>query len=271
MSTPSAASASSASSGASTDLTVEADRLRPYAVATTLVGAAAVLVAARVAEAVSGYGPLLAVTLVLALLLAPTWPTVSGAASPTTTTVVLALASVAVVLGALRDDLYWIGAAVAFGIVLSFVTQLRRPPPREGLVLSLLSAFGGLVLVASGTTAVVAGTSERGRAVVVVAMVAVVAALLGDVLVRTHLPGPVLAMVALAAAAVAGLVVGMLLDAVGPLTAVLVGASVGAVSWAFRRVLARQPGIPTRRGQVGAGAGSLLAIGAIVHLAAILT
>ena len=83
--------------------------------------------------------------------------------------------------------------------------------------------------------------------------------------------GPVLAVVALAAAAVAGLVVGMLLDAVGPVTAVLVGASVGAVSWAFRRVLARQPGIPTRRGQVGAGAGSLLAIGAIVHLAAILT
>lgn len=244
---------------------IETGRPRPVAVVTTVAGAGALLAAGT-----AGYAALLGVTLILALVLAWGWPTVSGTRTPTTTGVVLALAAVVIVLAALRDDLRWVGAAVAFGIVLSFFAQLWRRTGREGLVLSLLAAFGGLALIASGTTAVIAGNSERGQAVVAVAMAAAVASLLGDALARTQLPAPLLGAAALAAAAAVAAVVGVRFEAVGPGAAIAVGAAVGAVSWAFRRVLSMQPGMATVRGQVAAGAGSVLAVGAIVHLGAIL-
>ena len=47
--------------------------------------------------------------------------------------------------------------------------------------------------------------------------------------------------------------------------------SVGTVSWSFRRVLALQPAMLTVRGQVGAGVGSVLVVGAVVHLFSVLT
>ncbi len=72
---------------------------------------------------------------------------------------------VAIVLSAARDDLEWLAAAVAFGILLSFAAQLIRPPQREGLVLTLLASFGGLVVIASGTSAVVAANSHDRRGV----------------------------------------------------------------------------------------------------------
>jgi hypothetical protein len=46
---------------------------------------------------------------------------------------------------------------------------------------------------------------------------------------------------------------------------------VGTVSWSFRRVLALQPAMLTLRGQIGAGAGSVLAVGAVVHVFSVLT
>ena len=244
----------------------EAGERRLVTLATTVVGAGVLLLAGA-----AGEGPLLAVTLVLALVLAWSWPSISGTFTPQATAVVLALSSVAIVLSALRDDLRWVAAAVAFGIVLSFFAQLRRTTGRDGLVLSLLSAFGGLVLIASGTTAVVAGGSDRGRTVIVVAMAAVVAALVADLLVGTVRHAAVLGALAVLTGVVAAVVVGLALSGAGAATTALVGAGVGAVSWALRRVLAIQPGISSLRGQVGAGVGSLLAVGAIINLASVIS
>ena len=156
-----------------------ADRIRWVSVVATLVAAVALLVAQG-----TGYAATLGVTLVLALAVAWGWPLLTGSWTPTATTVVLAVASVAIVLSALREDLLWVPAAVAFGIVLAFSGQLVRRTGREGLVLTLLSSFGGLVVIASGTSAVVAANSDRGRAVAVVAMAAVAAAVVTDLLVR---------------------------------------------------------------------------------------
>lgn len=236
------------------------------AVTATVLSAAALLAAAHLGTSV-----LLTVTLALALVLTWGWPAVSGTFTPVATTVVLAVSSVLIVLSAVRTDLKWVAAAVAFGIVLAFVTQLRRTTGREGLVLSLLAAFGGLVLIASGTTAVVAGHSDRGQAAVVVAMAAVLASLVGDLLTTTRLPGPALGGIAVVVSISAAVLVGLRFDALGTAAALVVGVTVGAVSWSFRRVLAQQPGIPSVQGQVGVGVGSVLAVGALVHLAAIIT
>ncbi len=244
----------------------EVARLRLGTVTTTAVGAGALLAAGA-----AGQVALLAVTLALALVLAWSWPSISGTVTPQSTSVVLALSSFAIVLSALRDDLRWVAASVAFGIVLSFFAQLRRTSGREGLVLSLLSAFGGLVLIASGTTAVVASGSDRGRTVVVVAMAAVVAAIFADLFVGTVRHPPLLGAIAVLMGAVAAVAVGLGLHGAGTVTAALVGAAAGAVSWALRRVLALHPGLGAVRGQMGAGVGSLLAVGAIINLATVIS
>ena len=243
-----------------------ADRIRWVSIAATLVAAVVLLVAQG-----TGYAATLGVTLALALAVAWGWPLLTGSWTPTATTVVLAVASVAIVLSALRQDLLWVPAAVAFGILLAFSGQLVRRTGREGLVLTLLSSFGGLVVIASGTTAVVAANSDKGRAVAVVAMAAVGAAVVTDLLAGVRGASPFLGFVALAAAVLAAVVVATRGTQVGALEALGIGAAVGTVSWSFRRVLALQPAMLTVRGQVGAGAGSVLVVGAVVHLFAVLT
>ncbi len=243
-----------------------ADRIRWVSIAATLVAAAALLVANG-----TGYAAALGVTLGLALVVAWGWPPLTGSSTPAATTVVLAVASVAIVLSALRQDLLWVPAAVAFGILLAFCGQLVRRAGREGLVLTLLSSFGGLVVIASGTTAVVAADSDRGQAVAVVAMAAVGAAVVTDLLAGVRAATPFLGFVALAAAVLVAVVVASRGAEVGTLEALGIGAAVGTASWSFRRVLALQPAMLTVRGQAGAGAGSVLVIGAVVNLFSVLT
>lgn len=243
----------------------EAAPLQLVTLATTVVGAVALLAASR-----AGQGFSLAATLVLALVLAWSWPSFSGTRTPQATSMVLTVSAFTIVLSALRDDLRWVAGAVALGIVLAFFAQLRRAAGREGLVLSLLSAFGGLVLIASGTTAVVHVGTERGRAVVLVAMAAVVAALLADLFVGVVRRSAVLLALAVVVGVGAAGAAGLRSSGVaGPslVTTLTVGAAVAALSWAFRRVLAFTPGARTLQGQVGAGAGSLLVVGAVVSLA----
>src|SRR6476620_647737 len=232
-----------------------AGRIRWGSIVATLVAAAVLLVAQD-----SGYAATLGVTLVLALALVWGWPRLTGSWTPVATTIVLGVASVAIVLSALREDLLWVPAAVAFGIVLAFVGQLVRRTGREGLVLTLLSSFGGLVVIASGTTAVVAADTHRGQAVAVVA----------DLLSGGRVAAPLLGFVALVVGMLAAVVASRFAE-VGTLEALGIGAAVGTVSWSFRRVLALEPAVLTVRGQVSAGVGSVLVVGALVHLFSVLT
>ena len=82
---------------------------------------------------------------------------------------------------------------------------------------------------------------------------------------------PSLGFVALAAAVLAAVVAASRFAEVGTLEALGIGAAVGTVSWSFRRVLALQPAVLTVRGQVSAGVGSVLVVGAVVHLFSVLT
>ncbi|MEW1952910.1 hypothetical protein [Terrabacter sp. NPDC080008] len=243
-----------------------AERIGWVAVGATLVAAGALLGAV-----VSGYAAALGVTLTLALVLAWGWPPLTGSRTPAATSGVLATSAVAIVLSALRQDLLWVPAAVAFGIVLSFFAQLVRRAGREGLVLTLLSSFGGLVVMASGATAVVAAADARDRAVAVVAMAAVAAGVVGDLLARVPALDRWLGLVVLAAAVMVAVVAAAGTGRVGPLAAVGIGAVAGAGSWAFRRVFSLEPAMLGVRGQVAAAAGSVLAVGAVVRLFSLLT
>jgi hypothetical protein len=242
-----------------------ADRVRWVAVVATLVAAGALLLAQD-----SGYAATLGATLVLALALAWGWPLLTGSRTPAATSGVLAVSSVAIVLSALRQDLLWVPAAVAFGIVLSFFAQLVRSS-REGLVQTLLSSFGGLVVVASGATAVVAANSARGQAVAVVAMAAVAAAVVADLLVGVRRISRWLVVVALLAALVAALVAVWRSGEVGTPEALAIGAVAGCGSWAFRRVFSLEPAMLGLPGQVAAATGSVLAVGALVRFFSLLT
>lgn len=236
-------------------------RLRPVVVATVAV--TAILLAAA---ALAGYAATLGLTLVLALVLAGSWPALSGSVTPAQTAVVLALSSLLIVGAALQADLRWIAAAVALGIVVSFFHQLIRPPGREGLVLTLLASFGGLALVASAATMAGLAHDGQAKAFVVVAMAALLAALLADVLVGAAALRPFLSVVALVAAVVAALLAATWFDRVDALDAAGLGAAVGTVSWSFRRVFSGQPAILGGLGQVAAGLGSVFVVGALVHL-----
>lgn len=252
---------------------VRADRVRLLTVGATVASALVLLLASG-----GGLGVTLPVALALGLVLAWAWPVLGGSFTPNATSVVLAISAVAILPTALRHDLRWTAAAVAFGVVLSFSAQLMRRTGREDLVLTLLASFGGLVPLASVTTAVVLVDDSQGRAVLVVAMAAAVCAVVADLFAGVRRLAAALGLVALAAsmagAAVVVLVassVGTWAQGVGVWSAVGIGAAVGTVSWSFRRVFVLQPAMVTARGQIAVGVGSVLLTGALVRIFALVS
>src|SRR4051812_10398794 len=148
------------------------DRVRPVVVGAVLVGAVALLVAVQ-----ASYGAGLATVAVLGLVFALCWPALGGSWTPGPTAVVMCVAGAGIIASAVREDLRWGAAAVAFGLIVSFLQQVLRPAGREGLVLSLLAAVGGLAVLASGALLAVLGHSSRSEGIVVVALVAVLASI----------------------------------------------------------------------------------------------
>jgi hypothetical protein len=235
--------------------------VRPVTIGAVLVSAGVLAVATS-----GGFWPVLIATLALSLVLAWCWPVLGGSHTPQTTAVVLLVAAPAIIFTSLSDDLRWTAAAVALGIVLSFMGQLIRKTGREGLVLTLLASFGGLVPMASATLAVASADVPRGRAYLVVTMSAAAAAVVADLLVRKRGIAPFLGLVALVAAIAGALIAGLFFDEIEGGAAVGVAAGAGSLSWSWRRVLALQPAMLGVRGQVAAGVGSVLMVGVVVHI-----
>ena len=238
-----------------------ADHVRPVTIGAVVVAAGALAVATA-----GGFWAVLVTSLVLSLVLAWSWPVVGGSHTPQMTTVVLLVAAPAIIFTSLSDDLRWTAAAVALGIVLSFMGQLIRKTGREGLVLTLLASFGGLVPMASATLAVASSDVPRGRAYLVVTMSAAAAAVVADLLVRRRGLAPFLGLVALVAGIAGAAIAGVFFDEIGGWAAVGVAAGAGSLSWSWRRVLALQPAMLGVRGQLAAGVGSVLMVGVVVHI-----
>ena len=238
-----------------------ADHVRPVTIGAVFVAAAALAVATA-----GGFRLVLVATLVLSLVLAWCWPVLGGSHTPRATSIVLLVAAPAIIFTSLSDDLTWTAAAVALGIVLSFMGQLVRKTGRAGLVLTLLASFGGLVPMASATLAVGSADVPRGRDYLVVTMSAAAAAVVADLLVRKRGLAPFLGVVALLAAIAGAVIAGLFVDEVGGWAAVGVAAGAGSLSWSWRRIFALQPAMLGTRGQIAAGVGSVLILGVLVHV-----
>ncbi|MDN5791392.1 MAG: hypothetical protein L0H25_11055, partial [Micrococcales bacterium] len=237
------------------------DRIRPIAVGSTVVVAIALLVAVPLS-----LGAGLVVTGVIVLVFAATWPALAGSRTPDASGVVLAIAGVVIVAAAVREDLLWGAGGVALGIIASFLQQLSRPDGREGLVLSLLAACGGLCVVTSGTLLAALGHRADARGIVVVTTVAVIGSVVGDLLLPVAWLRPFLGLVVLVVAVGAALAVRTQVEGVTLTEAIGIAAAAGTLSWSFRRVLALEPAMLGVRGQFAAGAGSVLAVGALAYL-----
>ncbi len=249
------------------DSTVTSDRTSavPAVQAGTIAAAVAAGLVLLVAATI-GYAAVLGTTLVLVLVLAWCWPVLGGSVTPRATAAVLALSALAIVPTAVRSDLRWSAAAVAFGLLLSFFAQLLRRTGREGLVLTLLASFGGLVLITSATTAVVSSNTERGSALLVAAMAAAAVAGLADLLGSVRRLHPFLVVAALVLGVLAATLVATRSASVGTGAALALGAAAGVASFSFRRVAAGASAGLGVRGQVAAGVGSVLLVGALVRL-----
>ncbi|MDN5795889.1 MAG: hypothetical protein L0H79_09090 [Intrasporangium sp.] len=244
---------------------VSGDRVRPWSVAATVVGAVAVIVASQ-----WGYAAVLGVVAALALAVVLGWPAVGGTRTALATSVVLGIAAAAMLGATVRDDLRWLPAAVALGMVAAFFHQLLRPPPRAGLVLSLLAAVGGLVLLASGALLAVSAHDAGSGPVIVLAMLAAAVSVVGDLLAPVRVLRLFLGFIVLLAGMGVAALAASWTDELTTMGALGIGAATATVSWSLRRVLALQPAILGAPGQVAVGAGSVLLVGALVRLFAVL-
>jgi hypothetical protein len=245
---------------------ISGDRVRPWSVVGTVVAAGALVLAAQF-----GYGALLGTVGVLAVAVVAGWPLLGGSHTPTASSVVLSFAGVLILAATATDDGRWVVAAVAFGVIASFFHQLLRPPPRDGLVASLVAAFGVLVVLASGALLVLAGHDTSVVPVLVIGLLASAVGVMGDLLVPVPRIGPFLGFVVLLVGMGAAALAASWSDTVTTVGAVGIGAAVATVSWSLRRVLALEPALLAVRGQLALGAGSVLATGAVLRLFTILT
>ena len=158
------------------------------------------------------------------------------------------------------------------------VGEAGRPAARIGrlraaIILSLCAMLFGLAGFAAIT--MIFGYRERTRLKGEPthfwgAAGAVAASVVADLLAGSRAVSPVLGLVALVVSSVVAMLVGAWFDELSTLAALGIGPAAGTVSWSLRRVFTLSPAMVTVRGQVGAGVGSVLAIGAIVNLFAAL-
>ncbi|MEO7132397.1 MAG: hypothetical protein ABIZ07_13585 [Dermatophilaceae bacterium] len=231
-----------------------------------VVGSVAVVAVALLLTVPASFAAGFTAVAVLMLVFAATWPALGGSRTPEAAAVVLAVSGAGIVAAALSQDLVWGAGGVALGIVLAFLQQVLRPDGREGLVLSLLAACAGLSVVASGALLAVLGHRVETHGIVIVTLAAVLASLIGDLLLPVAWLRPFLGLVVLAVAIVSALLIRSHVDGVSLAQAIGIAAAAGTLSFSFRRVLALEPAMLGPRGQLAAGVGSVLVVGAIAYL-----
>lgn len=245
--------------------------VRPWrpVVTLTAIGVGAVLAGG----AVAGLLPL-AVALVLAsALVVAGWVLLLNLPSPRGTASVLtasALVMVGVVLAAGTDGVRWLPAAVALSLIAEFGHQLGRRDGRPRLVESVSATVAGIAILASGVSMLPLARSAGGPETVAILMVAGSVAAVADVGTRWQAPPIVGALVAAGLGAVAAGAGAALVPACGVpvLSAAAVGALAGSAGHLVRRVQAVLPYLYGRRAQLASGAGSVLMLGVLVHVAA---
>lgn len=206
--------------------------------------------------------------------LAWAWPTIGGLAKGTraSTTIVVGGLLVAAAGVAITDEpfLRLVPIALASALVLMFLLQLMRRDGRPDLTREVLTTSSGLAIVGMGAGYLALAQLPDGPAVVAIGMAALAVSVLGELLSGLQL---VRAWVVPAVMIVGGLVAVGAQSVLGGLTwggALLMGMLVAALSYSVRRVVEVQPSAQSIAAQVSAACASVLAVGVLLHISALL-
>lgn len=227
---------------------------------------AAILVAV---SAMAGETILAAALLLGSLVIAWGWPGAIGLTAPKGPSVVLALSSFALVgaiaLAAQSDPyLRWASAALALGLVLTFLQQLLRRDGRAQLTDSAMGTLLGLVVIASGVVFLPLTRTEHGAALIACAMAAVAAGSAADLFVRHQVIRPWLLPLGMVVGGLASVITSLVISEPAIPPAALIGVCAAAVSHTFRRLLSPQAGSYAGPGQIATGLASVGLVGAML-------
>ncbi|MFC5381017.1 hypothetical protein [Aquipuribacter nitratireducens] len=168
-----------------------------------------------------------------------------------------------------QEALAWVPATFAVGVVVAFVHQMGRRDGRPRLVESVSASVTGQAVVLLGTGWLVA---DAGTGSLAPALVGATGCASAALVMTLPWPRPLtLPLATLAAGLVAGAVGAWVVDGVGVVQALVIGAVAGATTAGLHVLLYRQPTTSHRRAAVSAGAACVMAAGLAVHVGARLT
>lgn len=245
--------------------------LRPWRPVVTLTSLA--VSALLAAGALAGSLPLAISLVVASALVVNGWVLLLNLPTPRGTSSILAasaVAMIAVVLVSGRDGVRWLPAAVALSLIAEFGHQLGRRDGRPRLVESVSATVAGIAILASGVSMLPLVADPGGRQIVAILMSAGAVAAFADMATRWVAPPIVGALVAAALGAVAAGVGAALVPSCGVpvVSAAAVGALAGSAGHLVRRVQSDLPYLYGRGAQLASGAGSVLMLGVLAHVAA---
>ncbi len=238
---------------------------RPLAVLAT--------VAASLVIALTGFAhPYLALVsyVFVGLVMAWGWAQLVSMPSPRGSTAVLAVTVLACGPAAVLDNdlpfLGWLPAGVAIGILAMLVHQLLRFDGRPRLTDTLAGAALGIAVLASGSMYAALPLAEGGEGPLAVALVAIAASSLLDLLAPRVALRAWLLPLAMVVGAGAAFGLSTLDRSPAATQAVLLGLLAAGVSHALRRMLTVLPTMAGSRAQLSAGAASVLVCGVVVYV-----
>jgi hypothetical protein len=156
--------------------------------------------------------------------------------------------------------------ALVIGLAVMFVHQMVRRDGRPRLTDSIAVTSFALAAVAMGTSWVPLTRSERAGDLAVVALAAIAASALADLVAGLDRVRPWMLPIAMLLGGLAGLVAASSLG--GPETgpAALTGFLCAAIAHSVRRVLSTLPAVGSFRAQLASAAASLLVPGVVVYV-----
>ena len=225
--------------------------------------------------ALGGYAgtvPLAVAALAAVVLLAWGWPALVDLPSPRGTTAVLFLGGTASVLSVAAADaeprLNWLALALGGSVIAEFVHQLMRRDGRPRMVESVSGTIAGLVVLGSLSSVLALVEAPAGAAGVLTWAVSVAVALLVQL---APVSSRIVIVVGAALAAVAGGLLGSLLDDGTLLAGALTGALCGAVALVVHRLLVVLPAAGRAPGWLALAAAPLATTGMVGYVVLRLT
>ncbi len=203
------------------------------------------------------------------LVLAWGWPRLLGSTSRVGAPLAIAVTAVGAAVATVQTTgepyLTYVPVAIAAGLLVMFVHQLLRRDGRSRLTQSVSVTASGLSIAAIGACYIALARLDSGLSILVVALAAVAAATLGDLVMPVGMMGPWLLPLSMVLGGLGAAAAAAVLGEPGVAWAVLIGLLVAAVGHALRRVLLVLPSTGRLSAQVTAGVSSVLVSAVVAY------